>query len=57
MWAWRVTPPAIVTRQGVIWRAEICGCDEDGGAARMAPARIISTFELEASSATLAAVE
>jgi hypothetical protein len=44
----RVTPPPCIVRQGIVWRAEIGGCDQNG--ARQAPFGVIHAPDLIARS-------
>lgn len=53
----RVTPSAIVVRECEIRRAEVSGGDEDGGAAGMAPPRVLVAFNFKASTAAKPVVE
>lgn len=53
----RVTPASVVAGEGVIRRAEICGCDQDGGAAGVAPGGVVGALDLEAGAAAEAVVE
>lgn len=57
MGARRVAPAAVVVGQGVIRRAEICGRNEDGRAARVAPLRLVFALNLEAGAAAEPLVE
>ena len=47
MGARRVTPAAIVTGQSKVGRAEVGGRYDNRRATRMAPSRVIRTFDLE----------
>lgn len=57
MWARRVAPASIVVRESVVWRAEVCGGDEDGGAASVAPPRVTPTLYLKTRAAAEPIVE
>lgn len=51
-----VAPPTIVVGEGVIWRAEVCGSDEDGGISRAARS-VVGALDLKAGSAAQPIVE
>lgn len=57
MGARRVAPSSIIRWQSIVRRAEISRRNENGGAPRVTPLRIIGTFDLETSPAALAVVE
>ena len=57
MGAGRVAPAAIVAGESVVWRAEVGGGNENGGAAGVAPLGVIGALDFEASSTTESIVE
>ena len=53
----RVAPAAIVGGESVVWRAEICGGDQDGRVTGVAPFRVIRAFDFETRSTAETVVE
>jgi hypothetical protein len=53
----RVAPAAIVAGLSKVWRAKVGGCDQDGGAARVAPPWVVGALDLEARTAAQPIVE